>query len=60
MSGEVRKPKIGAKRSKPFPIRGFDAYSGAHFLGRELKEQCHDMRLILTQFLTPHEGTICQ
>jgi len=55
MPGELRKPEIGAKRSKQFPIRGFDANSAAHFLGRALKEQGHDVRLILTQFLAQHE-----
>ncbi len=32
---------------------GLEACSGAHFLGRALREQCHDVRLIPAQFVKP-------
>ena len=32
---------------------GLEAYSGAHFLGRALKLQGHDVRLIAAQFVKP-------
>src|SRR5271155_97625 len=32
---------------------GLEACSGAHFLGRELRKQGHDVRLIAAQFVKP-------
>jgi len=35
------------------PLIGMEACSGAHFLGRTLREQGHDVRLIPAQFVKP-------
>ena len=34
-------------------LMGLEACSGAHFLGRALREQGHDVRLIPAQFVKP-------
>src|ERR1700759_2493945 len=35
---------------------GLEACSGAHFLGRALKQQCHDVRLIAAQFVKSNKN----
>ena len=35
------------------PLIGLEACSGAHFLGRALRQQGHDVRLIPAQFVKP-------
>jgi transposase len=35
------------------PLIGLEACSGAHFLGRALRKQGHDVRLIAAQFVKP-------
>jgi transposase len=37
----------------PTSLVGLEACSGAHFLGRELRKQGHDVRLIAAQFVKP-------
>ena len=37
----------------PSSLIGLEACSGAHFLGRELRKQGHDVRLIAAQFVKP-------
>jgi transposase len=37
----------------PTSLIGLEACSGAHFLGRELRKQGHDVRLIAAQFVKP-------
>jgi transposase len=37
----------------PASLVGLEACSGAHFLGRELRKQGHDVRLIAAQFVKP-------
>src|SRR5262252_8265600 len=37
----------------PTSLIGLEAYSGAHFLGRALRKQRHDVRLIAAQFVKP-------
>jgi transposase len=38
---------------------GMEACSGAHFLGRVLREQGHDVKLIPAQFVKPSEEAAC-
>jgi len=37
----------------PTSLIGLEACSGAHFLGRALRKQGHDARLIIAQFVKP-------
>jgi transposase len=37
----------------PIPLIGMEACSGAHFLGRTLREQGHEVKLIPAQFVKP-------
>jgi transposase len=37
----------------PASLIGLEAYAGAHFLGRALRKQGHDVRLISGQFVKP-------
>src|SRR6202162_486225 len=48
-----RKQLLAYTANMPTPMIGLEACSGAHFLGRALRKQGHDVRLIPAQFVKP-------
>jgi len=48
-----RKQLLAYTANVPASLIGLEACSGAHFLGRALREQGHDVRLIPAQFVKP-------
>ena len=49
----TRKQLLAFTANMPISLIGLEACSGAHFLGRALREQGHDVRLIAGQFVKP-------
>lgn len=49
----TRKHLLAFTANMPTSLIGLEACSGAHFLGRALREQRHDVRLIAGQFVKP-------
>ena len=39
-------------------LMGMEACGGSHFLGRSLREQGHEVRLMLAQYVKPYSQTI--
>jgi len=48
-----RKQLLAYTANFPVSLIGLEACSGAHFLGRALRKQGHDVRLIPAQFVKP-------
>ena len=48
-----RKQLLAYTANLPASLIGLEACSGAHFLGRALRQQGHDVRLIPAQFVKP-------
>ena len=48
-----RKQLLAYTANFPVSLIGLEACSGAHFLGRALRKQGHDVRLIPAQFVRP-------
>ena len=48
-----RKQLLALTANLPASLIGLEACSGSHFLGRALREQGHDARLIPAQFIKP-------
>ena len=48
-----RKQLLAYAANLPASLIGLEACSGAHFLGRALRQQGHDVRLIPAQFVKP-------
>ena len=49
----TRRQLLTYTANQPTSLIGLEACSGAHFLGRALKKQGHDVRLIAAQFVKP-------
>ncbi len=49
----TRKQLLAYTANFPSSLIGLEACSGAHFLGRSLRKQSHDVRLIPAQFVKP-------
>ena len=49
----TQKQLLAFTANKQTSLIGLEACSGAHFLGRALKQQGHDVRLIAAQFVKP-------
>src|ERR1700694_1890976 len=49
----TRKQLLAYTANMQASLIGLEACSGAHFLGRALREQGHDVRLIAAQFVKP-------
>jgi len=49
----TRKQLLALTANFPASLIGLEACSGAHFLGRALRKQGHDVRLIPAQFVRP-------
>src|ERR1700683_887669 len=49
----TQKQRLAYTANIPASLVGLEACSGAHFLGRALRKQGHDVRLIAAQFVRP-------
>jgi len=52
-----RKQLLHYTSNKKIPLIGMEACGGAHFLGRALREQGHEVRLIPAQYVKPYVKT---